>query len=193
MSHDANQAFCRGAYGDAAALYGKVLLTSLTPSARAMVLCNRAAAYAAMDLNRKALADAEAALAEDPDSLRAILLKGDALGALGRGADATDTWRRGTTVSSGDVLLLAQISERLASHGKGLSAGGATTRPASKDQNAIAAVVAARAQPCSTAPTPPPSVPPAQASQAQAANDAPSAVAFLRSPEKPAEAAGARL
>lgn len=189
MSHDANQAFCRGAYGDAAALYGKVLLTSLTPSARAVVLCNRAAAYAAMDLNRKALADAEAALAEDPDSLRAILLKGDALGALGRGADATDTWRRGTTVSSGDVLLLAQISERLASHGKGLSAGGATTRPASKDQNAIAAVVAARAQPCSTAPTPPPSVPPAQASQAQAANDAPSAVAFLRSPEKPAEAA----
>ena len=79
-------------FSEAAALYGDVLEQPLTPFQRCAALCNRAAAYAAMDLNRKVLADADAALAIDSNCVRALLLKGEALHSLGRDSAAVEAW-----------------------------------------------------------------------------------------------------
>ena len=94
---------------EAATLYSRALSEPSSDSERCVQLCNRAASYAAMDLHRKALADAEAAVAIDGGCMRAILLQGEALESLGRSVEAVEVWRRGAaTGSSGDVLLVAE-------------------------------------------------------------------------------------
>ena len=85
---------------------------ALAAADRCTLLCNRAAAYAEMDLNRKALNDAIAALAIDGSCLRALLLKGAALEAMGRVEDANRTWRQGATATSGDILLVSELARR---------------------------------------------------------------------------------
>ena len=66
-------------FGAAAAAYSTALSGASADLERCVLLCNRAAAYSAMDLNRKALADVDAALVLDPACLRALMLKGDVL------------------------------------------------------------------------------------------------------------------
>ena len=102
----AHSAFVRGDFSDAARRYGLLLdCDSLSLQERTVLLCNRAAAYAAMDLNRKALNDADAALALDAGCLRALLIKGRASMELGRTDVAVDTWVRGASAIDGDVVL----------------------------------------------------------------------------------------
>ena len=120
----AHAAFVRQAYSEAASLYGALLARDLTPAERCSTLCNRAAAYAAMDLNRKVIGDTDAAVALDGACLRALLLKGSALQAMGRTDDAQRVWRQGASTSGpADVLMVAELS-RLAN---GAPAGAALT------------------------------------------------------------------
>ena len=96
MGRMAHVAFVRGEYSEAAAQCGAALSTDdLSPEERCALLCNRAAAHAAMDLNRKALQDVDAALALDGSCLRALLLKGQVCTELGRTEAAQQAWRCG--------------------------------------------------------------------------------------------------
>jgi lipopolysaccharide biosynthesis regulator YciM len=111
----AHTAFVRGDFSDAARQYGLLLdCNSLSLQERIVLLCNRAAAYAAMDLNRKALNDADAALALDAGCLRALLIKGRASMELGRTDVAVDTWARGASAIDGDVVLVAEMAKLVA-------------------------------------------------------------------------------
>ena len=111
----AHSAFVRGDFSDAAKRYGLLLdCDSLSLQERTVLLCNRAAAYAAMDLNRKALNDADAALALDAGCLRALLIKGRASMELGRTDVAVDTWVRGASAIDGDVVLVAEMAKLVA-------------------------------------------------------------------------------
>ena len=95
--------------------------TTISPAERCNLLCNRAASWAELDLNRKVLADTAAALAIDGKCLRALLLKGAALEKMGRIDDARATWQIGASCESGDILLVAELAQR--------AAGGASSSP----------------------------------------------------------------
>ena len=138
----AHAAFLRHRYSEAAALYTACLEGGgeLSTLDRCLLHCNRGAAYTEMDLHRKALKDAEAALALDTNCLRAMLLKGASLRAMGREEDAIRTWSAGAAMNVGDVLLVAEMTQ--------LAKGGPAAAPqAAAAATSCAAVVAAAAAP----------------------------------------------
>ena len=65
------------------------------PRPYAAALCNVAAAELAMELNRRGVRTADAAIKADPKCLRAYVLKGRGLAALGKRTKAVDAWRIG--------------------------------------------------------------------------------------------------
>jgi tetratricopeptide (TPR) repeat protein len=147
MFAEAHGAFVRHDYSRAAAAYTTTLDSGrLTSAERVVALCNRSATYAEMDLNRKALKDAEAALAEDSACARAWILKGVALHSMGREEDAVCTWREGASLGVGDVLLVAELTK--------LSTGSSGSSASS--QSAVAVAPAPTAAATRSAPVPAP-------------------------------------
>lgn len=121
----AHAAYASGAYSQAVTLYTRGL-ANLDASSRCVTLCNRASAFAEMDIYRKALADLDAALELDGTCLRALLLKGTVLSAMGREKDAYEVWWKGASIPCGDVILIAEM---LRCVGKQTSAGSAPPPP----------------------------------------------------------------
>ena len=152
----AHAAFLRHAYSEAATLYGNAVdSAALSPSERASALCNRAACYAEMELNRKVLNDADAALKLDGNCLRALLLKGTAQHNMGKVVDAKKTWQLGVESASGDIALVAELARLCTSAGGVAETNSEAIPPASS----TAAPPAAAPQPAATLPRPATSTP----------------------------------
>ncbi|KNC48184.1 TPR repeat protein [Thecamonas trahens ATCC 50062] len=102
-----------------------------TPRAEAELLANRAAANYALELHKRALKDAEAAIAADPGVLSGHVWKAKALAALGR-ADAAQAAAAAGLGHYGDLALMHTL-------GMLAEGDGASAKPAKPAQPALCA------------------------------------------------------
>ena len=158
-------------YSSALAAYTAALEASLAAGqpVHATVYINRALVHAKLELHRRCLKDCNAALALDPQNLRAHLLKGDAYSALRKLGQARRAWEAGAAQGDGvcgDVEVFVQLVARLrersagggagagAGEGRGVAAHGAAERRGEATDRAGAVHAAANHHPA--VPSPPP-------------------------------------
>ena len=156
-------------YSAALAAYTAALEASVAAGqpVHATVYINRALVHAKLELHRRCLKDCSAALALDPQNLRAHLLKGDAYSALRKPGQARRAWEAGAAQGDGacgDVEVFVQLVARLresdgggtgAGEGRGVAAHGAAERRGEATGRA-GAVNAAPASHHPAVPSPPP-------------------------------------
>lgn len=94
----------------------RVLDSLLARSCTIQDICNRAFCYSQLELHKHVVKDCDRALQLDPALLQAHILKGRALSALGRKADAVLAWEKGyehALNQSADLKQLLELEELL--------------------------------------------------------------------------------
>ncbi|KAJ1469465.1 hypothetical protein T484DRAFT_1851709, partial [Baffinella frigidus] len=94
-----NRMFAQGDFSGAIVHYTEAIDDDDTD---VTALCNRSAAYIAMELYKTAIKDADAALAVDPSCTKAWERKGQALEAQGKKTSALEAWKQGL-LQGGDL------------------------------------------------------------------------------------------
>ena len=165
----ANAAFLAKNYADALAAYTAQIAADASDP---VPLVNRAAAHAAMELHRKAVKDADAAIALHRGALRAYAIKAASLRALNKSGKAATALREGLAAGrdAGDALVYVELHRSLQELTDKKGGAGRAAAPAA----------------ASPPPPPPPPPPPAQVAAASS-----SAAAAAPAPTAPAAAAAA--
>ncbi|KAJ4760063.1 Tetratricopeptide repeat protein 13 [Rhynchospora pubera] len=96
----------------------RILDKLLAKSCSIQDICNRAFCYSQLELHKHVVKDCDKALQLDPNLLRAYILKGNALSALGRKEEALLIWEKGYEIAveeSTDLKQLLELEELLSS------------------------------------------------------------------------------
>ncbi|QCD91380.1 Ca2+/calmodulin-dependent protein kinase [Vigna unguiculata] len=94
----------------------RILDSIVSQSGAIQDICNRAFCYSQLELHKHVIKDCDRALQLDPARLQAYILKGRAVSALGRQADALLVWEQGyehAQHQSADLKLLLELEELL--------------------------------------------------------------------------------
>ncbi|KAJ1414511.1 Tetratricopeptide-like helical domain superfamily [Sesbania bispinosa] len=94
----------------------RILDSLVSQSGAIQDICNRAFCYSQLELHKHVIKDCDRALQLDPALLQAYILKGHALSALGRKADALLVWEQGyehAQHQSADLKQLLELEELL--------------------------------------------------------------------------------
>ncbi|XP_014520847.1 suppressor of RPS4-RLD 1 isoform X2 [Vigna radiata var. radiata] len=103
----------------------RILDSIVSQSGAIQDICNRAFCYSQLELHKHVIKDCDRALQLDPARLQAYILKGRAVSALGRRADALLVWEQGyehAQHQSADLKLVLELEELLTTAKQGNNA-----------------------------------------------------------------------